>query len=154
MATAKKLNEASLNKGFNKFNEKVLERVTDRFSETYEIEVVKYLKKTDTQKIMIDYMSIIDELKDMQGVDNLRDSIIIPMLLIKYFTNISVPDEGEKLLSMADKLVELELFDVIMNLLPEKELLKMTEVADQFNESVKKMVSEKESKEVVEDIKE
>lgn len=150
MANVKKLNEASLNKGFNKFNERIVEKVTDRFGETYEVEVVKYLKKSDTQKIMIDYMAITEELKDTAGIDNLKDSIIIPMLMIKYFTNISIPDEGDKLLVMADKLIELELFDKIMSFLPEKEILKMTDVADQFNESVKKMVAEKEAKEKTE----
>ena len=149
MATTKKINEASLNKGFNKFNEKTLEKVTDRFGEIYEIEIVKYLKKTDTQKIIVDYMAIVDELKDVTGIDNLKDSIIIPMLMIKYFTNITIPDEGDKLLVMADKLIELELFDAIMSLLPEKEILKMTDVADQFNESVKKLVAEKEVKGVI-----
>ena len=144
MANVKKLNEVSLNKGFNKFNEKVTERVTDRFGEEYEIEFSKYLKKTDTQKIMIDYMNIIEELEDMENIDNLKDSIILPMLMIKYFTNIPVQDEGEKLLIMADKLIELELFGKIMDLLPEDELLKMTDVAEQFSKSVEKMVVEKE----------
>ena len=121
MANVKKLNEVSLNKGFNKFNEKVTERVTDRFNEEYEVEVSKYLKKTDTQKIMIDYMNIIEELEDMENIDNLKDSIILPMLMIKYFTNIPIQDEGEKLLIMAHKLIELELFNSILDLLPEKE---------------------------------
>jgi len=149
MATTKKLNESSLNKSFTKFNEKSTEKVTDRFSETYEIEVSKYLKKTDTQKIMIDYMTIIDELKDTENIDNLKDTIIIPMIMIKYFTNITVPNEGEKLLVMADKLIELELFVEIMSLLPENELLKITEVAEQFSESIKKMVAEKEVNDAV-----
>jgi len=144
MATIKKLNEASLNKGFNKFNEKVTERVADRFGEEYEVEVSKYLKKTDTQRIMIDYMEIIDELKDMEGIDTLKDTIILPMLMIKKFTNISIPDEAEKLLAMADKLAELELFGQIMNLLPEDELLKMSGVVDEFKKSVEQMVEEKE----------
>lgn len=140
----KKLNEVSLNKGFNKFNEKISEKVTDRFGEIYELEVSKYMKKTNTQKIMIDYFAIMDDLKDTEGVDNLRDTIIIPMLLIKYFTNISIPDEGERLLAMADKLIELELFSQIMGLLPEDELLKMTETTEQFKNSINQMVLDKE----------
>ena len=144
MANVKKLNEVSLNKGFSKFNEKITERVTDRFGEEYEIEFSKYLKKTDTQKIMIDYMNIIEELEDMDGIDNLKDSIILPMLMIKYFTNIPIQDEGEKLLIMADKLIELELFNSILDLLPEKELLNMGNIAEQFKKSVEFMVSEKE----------
>ena len=148
MASIKKLNEVSLNKGFSKFNEKSIERVTDIFSETYEIEVSKYLKKTDTKKIIIDYMAIIDELKDMENIDNLKDTIIIPMLMIKQFTNITIPDEGEKLLLMADKLIELELFGDIMNLLPENEILKMGDVAEQFKISVEKMIGEKETNNV------
>lgn len=139
----KKLNEVSLNKGFNKFNEKISEKVTDRFGEIYELEVSKYMKKTNTQKIMIDYFAIMDDLKDTEGVDNLRDTIIIPMLLIKYFTNISIPDEGERLLAMADKLIELELFSQIMGLLPEDELLKMTETTEQFKNSINQMVLDK-----------
>jgi len=144
MANVKKLNEVSLNKGFSKFNEKITERVTDRFGEEYEIEFSKYLKKTDTQKIMIDYMNIIEELEDMDGIDNLKDSIILPMLMIKYFTNIPIQDEGEKLLIMADKLIELELFNSILDLLPEKELLNMGNIAEQFKKSVEFMVAEKE----------
>jgi len=144
MANVKKLNEVSLNKGFSKFNEKVTERVTDRFGEEYEVEFSKYLKKTDTQKIMIDYMNIIEELEGMEGIDNLKDSIILPMLMIKYFTNIPIQDEGEKLLIMADKLIELELFNSILDLLPENELLNMGNIAEQFKKSVEFMVAEKE----------
>jgi len=140
----KKINEASVNKGFGKFNEKTTERVTDIFGEEYEVEISKYLKKSYTQKIMIDYMEIIEELKDMDGIDNLKDTIILPTLMIKYFTNVVIPDEGEKLLVMADKLIELELFSEILNLLPEDELLKMNKVVEQFGKSVEKMVEEKE----------
>ena len=147
MAT-KKINEASINKGFGKFNEKVTERVTDIFGEEYEVEISKYLKKSYTQKIMIDYMEIIEGLKDMEGIDNLKDSIILPTLMIKYFTNVVIPDEGEKLLIMADKLIELELFSEILNLLPEDELLKMNKVAEQFGKSVEKLVEEKEKEQV------
>lgn len=146
----KKLNEASLNKGFNKFNEKVTERITDRFGEEYELEISKYLKKSYTQKIMIDYMEITEELKDIEGIENLKDTIILPMLMIKYFTNVSIPDQGEKLLSMADKLIELELFSQIMNFLPEDELLKMTGIAEQFSKSVASMVEEKEKSNIEE----
>lgn len=141
--TIKKLNEASLSKGYNKFNEKNSEKVTDRFGEIYEIEVLKYMKKTDTQKIMIDYFAIMEGIKGLENTDNLRDSIIIPMLLIKYFTNISIPDESERLLSMADKLIELELFAQIMDLLPENELIKMTETTEQFKNSINQMVLDK-----------
>jgi len=144
MANVKKLNEVSLNKGFSKFNEKITERVTDRFGEEYEVEFSKYLKKTDTQKIMIDYMNIIEELEGMENIDNLKDSIILPMLMIKYFTNIPIQDEGEKLLIMADKLIELELFNSILDLLPENELLNMGNIAEQFKKSVEFMVAEKE----------
>jgi len=140
----KKINEASLNKGFNKFNEKVTERITDIFGEEYEVEINKHFKKADTQKILIDYFTITEELKELEGIESLKDTIIIPMLMIKQFTNISIPDEGERLLSMANKLVELELLNKILDILPEDELLKMTEVADQFKNVVVKMVEEKE----------
>jgi len=143
----KKINEASINKGFGKFNEKVTERVTDIFGEEYEVEISKHLKKSYTQKIMIDYMEIIEELKDMEGIDNFKDTIILPTLMIKYFTNVVIPDEGEKLLVMADKLIELELFSEILNLLPEDELLKMNKVVEQFGKSVEKMAEEKEQAE-------
>ena len=66
------------------------------------------------------------------------------MSVIKYFTNISIPNEGEKLLSMADKLIELDLLNEILALLPEDELLKMTEVVNKFSKSVEAMASEKE----------
>ena len=140
----KKINEASLNKGFNKFNEKITERVTDIFGEEYELEISKHFKKSDTQKIMIDYLEIEEEFKEIKDIESLKDTIIIPMLMIKQFTNISIPDEGERLLSMANKLVELELLNKILDILPEDELLKMTEVADQFKNVVVKMVEEKE----------
>lgn len=145
----KKINEASLNKGFNKFNEKITERVTDIFGEEYEVEITKHFKKSDTQKILIDYYSITEDLEETEGVENLKDTIIIPMLMIKRFTNISVPDEGERLLAMADKLAELELFGKIMNLLPEDELLRMVDVAGHFSKAVEKMVEEKEQTETI-----
>ena len=97
-------------------------------------------------------MNIIEELEDIEGINNLKDSIILPMLMIKYFTNIPIQDEGEKLLIMADKLIELELFGKIMDLLPEDELLKMTDVVEQFSKSVEKMVAEKEQVKVEADV--
>lgn len=144
MANIKKINEASLNKGFSKFNEKVTERLIDRFGEEYEVEISKHLKKTDTQKILSEYMKITEDLKDLEGFDNLKDTIILPMLIIKQFSNISIPDDGERILAMADKLVELELFNAILDLLPENELLKMNGTAEQFSDYIKKMVEEKE----------
>lgn len=140
----KKISEGSLNKTLNKFNEKISKKVTDRFGEVYEVEVNKYLRKSDAQKILVDFLRVMEELKEVEYVESLKD-IIIPMLMMKYFTNIPIPESGEELLMLSDKLIELELFSEIVNLFPEDELMKISELLEQFNKSADKIIERKQT---------
>jgi|GEM_PF-6802361 len=140
---AKKLTLSNINKEYTKFNEKSEVSLMDG---KYTIEVNKHMKKTDIQKMLIDYDSMVEQLQKDNNIESLKGTIIIPTLLIKYLTNIDIPEEADKLLMMAEQLINLDLFSEIMASLPEDEIVKMTLVIDQVVTSTNKMVKEIENK--------
>jgi len=140
---AKKLTLSNINKEYTKFNEKSEVSLMDG---KYTIEVNKHMKKTDIQKMLIDYDSIVNQLQKDNDIESLKGTIIIPTLLIKYLTNIDIPEDADKLLMMSEQLINLDLFSEIMASLPEDEIVKMTLVIDQVVTSTNKMVKEIENK--------
>ena len=136
---AKKLTISNINKEYTRFNEKSEISIMDG---KYTIEVNKHMKKTDIQKMLIDYDSIARQLENNHDIEILKGTIIIPTLLIKYLTNIDVPEEADKLLMMAEQLINLDLFSEIIASLPEDEIVKMTLVIDQVVTNTSKMVKE------------
>ena len=120
----KKLNQQNISKISTKFNERVSLTVTDRFSDSYRIEVNKYFKKTDIQKLIVDYLSFKEELPNMvSDLELIKDTaFIFPALLVKYFTNVPLSDNLMELISGTETLIDIEVFDHIVGSLPQEEV--------------------------------
>jgi len=120
----KKLNQQTISKVSTKFNERISLTVTDRFGESYTIEINKYFKKTEIQKMIVDYFSFKEELKtiviDLELVRN--TAFLFPALLVKYFSNVPLSDDLVELISGTETLMDIEVFDHIVGALPQEEI--------------------------------
>jgi len=141
---AKKINPSNINKGYSRFNEKTITRITDRFGEEYDVTISKYFKKTDIAKLLIDFSSVKDQLKEK--VDNtslLNDfTYIYPILLIKYFTNIIVPDIAVDMIQLSTQLIDLEIMDKIMNCLSQEEIDRVSVYMKQATDNLPKTLGD------------
>lgn len=130
----KKLNNQNINKSNTKFNEKLTIQVKDRFGEIYDVEIYKHFKKMDVQKLVVEYSIHKEELpsivSDLELIKN--STFLFPALLVKFFTNVPIPDDLVELISTIEVLVNLEVLDQIIGALPQEEI-------ERVNELIKKM---------------
>jgi len=137
---AKKINASNLNKGYSKFNEKTTEHITDRFGEEYNVEITKFFKKTDIVELLKDFSTVKIQLKDKVEDESLLTDFtyIYPILLIKYFTNIIVPEKAEDMVQLSTQLINLEIMDKLMNILPQDEVSRVSSYMKQAVENLPK----------------
>jgi len=63
------------------------------------------------------------------SVDNMQSiAFLLPALLIKYFTDINIPDEIDKMILVVEKLIDLGVFEEIINEMPGKEIEKINNI--------------------------
>jgi len=120
----KKLTSSTLSKSSTKFNEKVSIQVSDRFSDVYTVEINKYFKTTEIQKLIVDYISFKKELPSLvSNLELIKDTTyLFYALLIKYFTNVPLSEDITELISGVETLINIEVFDKIIGALPKEEV--------------------------------
>lgn len=128
----------AINKNANKFNEKISQQIEDRFGNTYTLEVSKFFKKTDIQKLIVDYVAFKEQLNEISTqVKTIEQSFFLfPILLVKYFTNVPIPDDVEEMLVVAETLINLDLLDKIIGVLPQEEIKRVNELIKKMSDNL------------------
>lgn len=134
----KKLNQQNISKISTKFNERISLTVTDRFSDSYTIEINKYFKKTEIQKMIVDYFSFKEELATIvQDLELVRNTaFLFPALLVKYFSNVPLSDNLIELISGTETLIDIEIFDYIVGALPQQEVERVNSMIKTMTENI------------------
>jgi len=132
---SKKLTLSAIKKDNAKFNEKMTVQIKDG---KYEIIVNQYFKKTDASKLLGDYITITEQLIE-SGADvdiTSNDIFLFQVLLIKYMTNVPLPEDGLELVAYIQELINAEVLNEIFLALPQDEVEK---VQTWINDSFKNM---------------
>lgn len=129
---SKKLTLNAVKKENAKFNEKFTVPIKDG---RYEIIVNKYFKKSDSAKLLSEYVSITEKLIESGAEIDItsNDIFLFPVLLIKYMTNVPLPDDGIELVAYIQELINAELLNEIIEALPKEEVDKVEKwISDSF----------------------
>jgi hypothetical protein len=119
---AKKLSLSEINKLSGQFNEKkeITLEVNSINSkgeiQEYKCQISTKFKRTDIQKMLIDYMAILEEFKQRKNIstEDLYDTTTIMYgLIVSYFTNIQIPkiDKLEQLIHVTENLINLGIIE-------------------------------------------
>ena len=121
---SKKLTISAIKKDNSKFNEKMTVQIKDG---KYEIIVNKYFKKTDASKLLGDYITITEQLIESGASIDItsNDIFLFHILLIKYMTNVPLPEDGLELVAYIQELINAEVLNEIILALPKEEVEKV-----------------------------
>lgn len=92
-------------------------------------------RKSKQYKVMDDVLKLYESMDEHPELVDMATPYI-SLMVIKQFTSIQVPDNVTKALEILDILIDLQIFDKILNSLPEDEIIKFYEDIDK---SIKKM---------------
>lgn len=111
--------------------------------EMFEVTHDTVFRRTKQQKVIEDIIQFFDE-----GNKNVElFELVTPytsLLIIKHFTSIEIPDDIEEALTFMNVLIDLEVFDKIINSLPEGEITKIYELLTHIVNNLKTNVEEAE----------
>ncbi len=127
---AKKLTAPAINKEYSKYNERTTIPIMNG---KYEITIAKYFKKSDIAKLILDYISLREELNTFTEKKYTFDDVtfLFSILLIKYFSNLELPSSADELMAFVNKLVDLEILGAIVDALPVDQVKQVNKWLDQ-----------------------
>lgn len=118
----------------------------------YKFKVDDVFRKTKQYKLL-------DDLVEFFSVVNVRAELLelvtpyTTLLLIKHFTSIEVSDDIDEAIDTLDVLIDLELLNKILVLMPEQQVIEVYEVLsatlERMNENVRESLEESDKKEEV-----
>lgn len=118
----------NISKTVNELDKKIPIKVYDRFGNEYNVIVNKYFKKSDVSKVTGILIEIIGQLREKdkdKDIDVKQIIYVYPFLLLKYFTNIPIPDNINEIIIYAQNLIELDVVEQIYDAIPKNELTKV-----------------------------
>lgn len=134
----KKLNLSNINKEHSKFNEKFVAHILDG---QYDVEIHRYFKTTEIQKLLIDYQTLLEQLRKQHiDIDTIQTmTYLFPTLIIKYFTNVDIPLQLDKMLLVVEKLIDIGAYEEILKNLPQEEFDKVNKMLNQVLDNQSKI---------------
>ena len=132
-----------------KLNKTELEKLDKRHNEKFDAEIQGYVLKIDRYFRNSKITKVIDELR--WGIDKGREynidstvfgAVYFSFLLIKHFTDLKVPDDFDEQIKMMEILVDNELFNPIIDALPEDQIEKVREKMPQYIENMEQFAEQ------------
>lgn len=127
----KKLTASSL----NKLNSSLNQQTTITVCGDYEIQIDTIFRESKIQKLVIDYLTILQNLHKLEKVteETIINSIsLVNVLIIKYFSNAPIPDIDDlgKLIQVSDTLLDLGITKNCFEHFPQSEIDKVKDALD------------------------
>lgn len=96
---------------------------------SYAIKIDEKFRRTKIVNLLDDMVKLFDHSTKNTELLNLTTPYI-SLLIIKHFTSLDVPDDVESALDLLHVLIDLEIVSVILNAMPEDQLVKVYELID------------------------
>lgn len=140
---SKKLTASSL----NKLNSSLNQQKTITVCGDYEIQIDTIFRESKIQKLLIDYLTI---LQNLRKLDNVTDKTIINSislvntLIIRYFSNAPIPDIDNlvKLIQVSDALLDLGIMKSCFEHFPQSEIEKVKDALDRVSKESGRLMGE------------
>jgi hypothetical protein len=99
----------------------------------YKVEIDEKFRPTTIQRLLVEFFEKYQYIQE----NNIQINIVeyFPILLIKYFTSIDIPDDLETQLKIYELLIDNDYFEPIFNAFPKEEVTKIYEIAKNIREN-------------------
>ena len=105
----------------------------------YEILIDEKFRPTKIHRMILEFLEKMEYARENNINLNLVD--YYPLLLMKYFTNIPIPDELEKQIVVYEYLIDNGFFEEIIKSFPKEEIKKTVEHVRNFADNYKQLVN-------------
>ncbi len=105
----------------------------------YEILIDEKFRPTKIHRMILEFLEKMEYARENNINLNLFD--YYPLLLMKYFTNIPIPDELEKQIVVYEYLIDNGFFEEIIKSFPKEEIKKTVEHVRNFADNYKQLVN-------------
>lgn len=133
----KKLNMANLKKLDGIFSETISVKVSDEFDP---IHINKSFRLTLITQLISELAETVMKAKEQEiEIDKILPSYI-SLLILKYFSDLTVPDGLEKQIQYIDLLVDHGFLPILMDAYDEKEVKKLNDYIKKYSDNLPKMI--------------